>query len=389
VPVSNVIKPFVLQVPQADLDGLYRKLDATRWPEPETVPDWSQGVPTRQLRKLVEYWRNDYDWRRCETMLNGWQQFHTDLDGLSIHFLHIRSRHADALPLIMTHGWPGSVIEFNKVIAPLTDPTEYGGEARDAFHLVIPSLPGYGFSARPAERGWNVERIAKAWIELMKRLGYQRWAAQGGDWGAAVTAYMGQLAPQGLCAIHLNVPFLELPRDLRDVTPEEQLMLADRERYNRYLAGYAVQQSTRPQTLGYALVDSPVALAGWIYERFHDWADHDGDVGSVLTNDELLDNIMLYWLPGSGASAARLYWESLMRLPYGQVRIPSAVSIFPRELHRASRRWVERVYIKLVHFGTPDRGGHFAAFEQPTLFVSELRKAFASARSPGPPAVEH
>jgi len=387
--MSDLIRPFALQVPQADLDHLNRKLDASRWPEQETVTDWSQGVPARELRRLVEYWRRDYDWRRCEKMLNDWGQFQTDLNGLPIHFLHIRSPHADALPLIMTHGWPGSIVEFNKVIDPLTNPTKHGGEAKDAFHLVIPSLPGYGFSGRPTERGWNVERIANAWIELMKRLGYARWAAQGGDWGAAVTAYMGQLAPQGLCAIHLNVPFLELPRELGEVTPEEKLMLADRERYNRYLCGYAVQQSTRPQTLGYALVDSPVALAAWIYERFHDWTDHDGDLQSVLTHDELLDNIMLYWLPGSGASAARLYWESLMRLPYGQVRIPAAVSIFPRELHRASRRWVEQTYTQLVHFGTPDRGGHFAAFEQPTLFVSELRTAFAFKRSPAAPPVEH
>lgn len=379
--MNDLIRPFELHVPQSDLDYLYGKLDATRWPEPETVKDWSQGVPTQQLTKLIKHWRHSYDWRRCEQMLNDWGQFQTDLDGLSIHFLHIRSPHADALPLIITHGWPGSVIEFNKVIAPLTNPTEHGGHASDAFHLVIPSLPGYGFSAHPSNRGWNVERIARAWIELMKRLGYERWAAQGGDWGAAVTSYMGQLAPDGLCAIHLNVPVIELPRDLSDVTPEEELMLADRERYNRELSGYAVQQSTRPQTLGYALVDSPVALAAWIYERFHDWADHNGDLESVFTTDELLDNIMLYWLPGAGASAARLYWESLMSLPYGRVCIPSAVSIFPREIHRASRRWVERSYTKLVHFSTLDRGGHFAAFEQPMLFVSELRKAFASHRS--------
>jgi epoxide hydrolase len=380
--IGDLVRPFVLQVPQDDLDYLRRKLEAVRWPEPETVKDWSQGVPIRQLTKLIEYWQHEYDWRRCETMLNQWGQFHTDLDGLAIHFLHIRSPHANALPLIMTHGWPGSVIEFNKVIGPLTNPTAHGGEAKDAFHLVVPSLPGYGFSARPADPGWNVERIGRAWIELMKRLGYERWAAQGGDWGAGVTAYMGQIAPRGLCAIHLNVPFLELPLDLSDVTAEEKSILADRERYGRYLSGYAIQQSTRPQTLGYALVDSPVALAAWIYERFHDWVDHDGEVESVLTPDELLDNIMLYWLPGTGASAARLYWESLMRLPYGPDGIPSAVSIFPRELHRASRRWIEQSYTNLIHFGTLDRGGHFAAFEQPTLFVDELRRALASERFP-------
>lgn len=379
VMASRAIHRFQLSVPQRELDLLSAKLGMLRWPEPETLQGWSQGVPLQAMRDLVDHWHRHYDWRRCETLLNGWGQHKTELDGLGIHFLHIRSPEPGALPLIMTHGWPGSVIEFHKVIGPLTNPVAHGGSARDAFHLVLPSLPGYGFSDRPAATGWRVERIARAWIELMGRLGYERWVAQGGDWGAAVTSFIGQIAPSGLAGIHLNVPFL-LPPDLGDCTDEERRILADREAYEAVLSGYAKQQSTKPQTLGYALVDSPVGLAAWIYERFYDWTDHEGSPESIFTRDELLDNIMLYWLPGTGASAARLYWESLARLPFGKVGVPTGISVFPREMHRASRRWVEAAFPRLIHFGTPERGGHFAAFEQPALFVEELRTTFAALR---------
>jgi pimeloyl-ACP methyl ester carboxylesterase len=381
--VNDLIRPFELKIAQSQLEDLHRRLDWTRWPGRETVVDWSQGVPLQALQELAYYWRNSYDWRRCEATLNRWGQFSSEFDGLAIHFLHIRSPHADALPLLMTHGWPGSVIEFNKVIGPLTDPIPYGGNATDAFHLVLPSLPGYGFSGHPTASGWNIEKIARTWIELMKRLGYERWAAQGGDWGAAVTACLGQIAPPALCAIHLNTAFLTLPADLSDVTPEERQILVDRDHYNRWLSAYALQHATGPQTLGYGLVDSAVGQAGWIYERFHAWTDHTGRVESVLSLDEILDNVMLYWLPAAGASAGRLYWESLMNLPYGRCTTPTGMSMFPREMHRASRRWAEANYPNLIYFGMPSRGGHFAAFEQPTLFVNELRSAFASLRTAG------
>jgi pimeloyl-ACP methyl ester carboxylesterase len=378
--MNRAIDQFKLAIPREELDLLHAKLGALRWPESETVQDWSQGVPLEAMRSLVDYWYRHYDWRRCEKMLNGWGQYKTELDGLRIHFLHVRSPEQRALPLIMTHGWPGSVIEFHKVIGPLTNPAAHGGSAGDAFHLILPSLPGYGFSDRPFATGWRVERIARAWIELMGRLGYDRWAAQGGDWGSAVTSFIGQLAPSGLAGIHLNVPFLIPPTDRSDLTEEEERILIDRQLYEDVFSGYAKQQSTRPQTLGYALVDSPVALAAWIYERFHDWTDHGGSPESIFTKDELLDNIMLYWLSGTGASSARLYWESLARLPFGKVEVPTGISVFPREMHRASRRWVEAAFPHLVHFGTPSRGGHFAAFEQPALFVEELRMTFASLR---------
>jgi pimeloyl-ACP methyl ester carboxylesterase len=374
------IQPFNLTVPQARLDDLRERLARTRWPEPETVDDWSQGVPIKAMRALVDYWRDRYDWRRCEAQLNGWGQSKAEIDGLGIHFLHIRSPEPDALPLIMTHGWPGSVIEFSKVIGPLSDPVAHGGKASDAFHLVVPSLPGYGFSDRPAKSGWNVERTGQAWIELMRQLGYgDRWGAQGGDWGAAVTAVIGQAKPVGLTGIHLNVAFLTPPAD-QDPTEEERAILADMQHYGDWLSGYAVEQSTRPQTIGYSLVDSPVGQASWIYEKFYDWTDHQGTPETVLSMEDILDNIMLYWLSETGASSARMYWESLKRLPRRTVDVPAGISIFPREMFRASRRWTEPVYPQLVHFGVLDKGGHFAAFEQPDLFVDEVRKTFATLR---------
>jgi len=377
----NDIQPFNLSVPQARLDDLRERLSRTRWPEPETVDDWSQGVPIKAMRALVDYWRDGYDWRRCEAQLNGWTQFKTEIDGLGIHFLHIKSPEANALPMIMTHGWPGSVIEFNKVIGPLSDPVAHGGKASDAFHLVIPSLPGYGFSDKPSRTGWNVERTGQAWIRLMQRLGYgAHWAAEGGDWGAGVTAALAQGKPAGLVGIHMNVAFLRPPIEEGNFTAEEQAILADMKHYTDWLSGYAVEQSTRPQTIGYSLVDSPVGQASWIYEKFYDWTDHQGSPETVLTQDEMLDNIMLYWLSEAGASSARMYWESLTRLPHGVVDVPAGISIFPREMFRASRRWTERFYPQLVHFNILEKGGHFAAFEQPEIFVDEVRQTFATLR---------
>ncbi|MBV8238409.1 MAG: alpha/beta fold hydrolase, partial [Sphingomonas sp.] len=308
--MSEAITPFHLDVPEAALDDLRVRLANTRWPERETVEDWGQGVPLDRAQALVAHWRDRYDWRACEARLNALGQYRTTIDGTGIHFLHVRSPERDALPLIITHGWPGSVVEFLKVIGPLTDPAAHGGDPRDAFHIVAPSLPGYGFSDRPADR-WPVPRIAAAWITLMKRLGYQRFVAQGGDWGSAVSSAIGASGDAAVAGIHVNMIVAPpTPDDMANPTPEEQAALAAFQRYMTDGNGYAQQQATRPQTLGYALVDSPAGQAAWIFEKFHAWTDCDGDPLNVLTLDEIIDNIMLYWLPGTAASAARLYWES-------------------------------------------------------------------------------
>ena len=346
--------------------------------------DWSQGAPLGKVRELCAYWQHRYDWRRCETLLNTFGQYRTTISDLGIHFLHVRSPHEDALPLIMSHGWPGSVIEFHKVIGPLTNPTAHGGEARDAFHLVIPSLPGYGFSDLPATKGWSVERVATLWVTLMGRLGYHhRFAAQGGDWGAAITAAIGAMAPLGCVGIHLNMAmFSPLPGDEADPDPAAVKALALLKRYKKELGGYSKEQSTRPQTLGYALTDSPVGQAAWIYEKFHDWTDHSGSPESVFSQDELLDNIMLYWLPKTAASSGRLYWESFGEgaASTEKVNLPAGVSVFPKDIHTAPRRWAERSLKQLVYWNEVERGGHFAAFEQPELFVREVRDCFRKMR---------
>ena len=378
--MSAQIEPFTLNIPQAELDRLARKLDDTRWPERETVKDWSQGAPLAKVQALCDYWRNGYDWRRCEARLNGLGQFKTEIDGLGIHFLHIKSPEANALPLIMTHGWPGSVIEFMKVIGPLTDPVAHGGKAEDAFHLVLPSLPGYGFSDRPAETGWKVDRIARAWIELMKRLGYERWVAQGGDWGAAVTTQIGLAAPAGCLGIHLNMPII-FPGKIDNPTPEEQKQLEKFQRFMTEGSGYSHEQGSKPQTLGYGLTDSPAGQAAWIYEKFHGWTDCNGDPENVLTKDEMLDNIMLYWLTATATSSGRLYWESIAGgFEPRPISIPVGVSIFPYELMPVVRSWADKVYPKLIHWNEPEIGGHFAAFEQPAIFVDELRTCFRQLR---------
>ena len=322
--MSADITPFRIDIPDADLDDLRQRLRQTRWPEPETVPDWSQGVRLDYLRELCRYWADGYDWRATEARLNELPQFRTDLDGVGVHFIHVRSPHADALPLVMTHGWPGSVVEFVKVIPRLTDPVRYGGAASDAFHVVCPSLPGYGFSDRPAGPGWNVQRIAGAWRELMSRLGYERFAAQGHDWGTSVSTCIAQQDPDRVVGLHLAPPLVAPdPATFDELTDAERRALADLRQAGETEDGYAREHSTKPQTIGYALVDSPVALAAWIVEKFRSWSDCDGDLDTVFTRDELLDNLMFYWLPGTGASSVRLYWESFPRSGNGSATAPA------------------------------------------------------------------
>lgn len=370
------------QAPQSALDDLKRRLDHTRWPEQETVTDWSQGVPLARLRALVEYWRTTYDWRHCEAALNNLGQYRTPIDGLDIHFLHVRSPHANALPIILTHGWPGSVIEFLKAIPLLTNPTAHSGRPEDAFHVVVPSLPGFGFSGKPTERGWNAERIARAWAELMRRLNYSRYVAQGGDWGAFVTTALALQRPAGLAAIHLNMPLvIPQPVPTSGSTEAETRAIAALARFLQDGAGYFQIQATRPQTIGYALVDSPAGLAAWIYEKFHAWTDNNGDPETALTRDEMLDNITLYWLTDTAASSARIYFEQAAAGIFGAVvDFPVGCSVFPRDIVPVPRSWAERVYPKLIHWNELDRGGHFAAFEQPALFTQELRTCFRSLR---------
>ncbi|TXN00725.1 epoxide hydrolase [Methylobacterium sp. WL64] len=380
--MSDAIEPFRLVVPESDLDDLRRRLAMTRWPEQEPVADRSQGAPLDRVRALCAYWRDGYDWRRCEAWLNGLGQHRTVLDGLGIHFLHVRSPEPDALPLIMTHGWPGSVVEFRKVIGPLTDPAAHGGDPRDAFHLVLPSLPGYGFSDKPTTTGWGVERIANAWTELMARLGYARYAAQGGDWGSAVTLAMAAAAPPGLRGVHVNTLTLPPPPGAADdAAPDVQAARALAKRYAEEEIGYARQQGTRPQTLGYGLSDSPAGQLAWIYEKLCAWTDSGGDAESVLGRDAILDDVMLYWLPNAGASSARLYWESFGAAALTRdVALPVGVSLFPSDITRAPRAWAERRLQNIVHWGEPARGGHFAAFEQPALFVREVRDGLRTLR---------
>jgi pimeloyl-ACP methyl ester carboxylesterase len=382
-PATPEIAPFKVHVPQAALEDLKRRLSDTRWPNKEPVTDWSQGVPLAKAQALVEYWRSQYDWRRVEGALNARPQFRTEIDGLGIHFIHVRSKHGSALPVILTHGWPGSVVEFLQVISPLVDPTSHGGKVEDAFHVVIPSLPGFGFSDKPTESGWRLPRTANAWAELMKRLGYSRYVAQGGDWGAGVSSWMAKQQPPGLIAVHLNLPILfpPPPPPPGGYSAEEQTALAQLERYSTDASGYASIQGTRPQTLGYGLADSPVGQAMWIYEKFQGWTDNKGDPEEAISLDHMLDDITLYWLTNTAASSARLYYESFrkdfVRMP---LELPIAVSIFKGDMFMPPKLWGERTYSKLFYWGEVPRGGHFAALEQPQLFVSELRKAFRQVR---------
>ncbi len=364
------VHPFRIAIPDEVLADLKHRLERTRWPDPECVDDWSQGIPLDYTRELAGYWAQDYDWRAREAALNRFDQFTAEIDGLKIHFIHQRSTREDAFPLIITHGWPGSIVEFHKVIEPLND---------SGFDVVCPSLPGYGFSEKPTASGWGVERIAQAWDELMGALGYQSYGAQGGDWGAAVTTEIGRKGRRCV-AIHTNMPFGRRPKDLGELRSEEAAALKRVSHYQKWDSGYAKQQSTRPQTLGYGLVDSPVGQLAWIVEKFCSWMDCDGHPENVLSKDELLDNVMLYWATGTGASSARLYWESFGSFAGGDpVTLPTGVASFPKEILRSPRHWCENNY-NITRWTDMPRGGHFAAFEQPELFVDDLASFFADFR---------
>ncbi len=376
--MSDAITPFTIETSDAELDDLKRRIEATRWPEKETTDDWSQGIPLAYVRELADYWAHRYDWRATEARLNALPQFRTELDGLGIHFLHLRSEVDGARPLLLTHGWPGSIIEFMKVIGPLTDPQAHGGKAEDAFHLVIPTLPGFGFSDKPTRPGWNTEKIATQWDVLMRRLGYDAYFAQGGDWGAIVTSNIG-VQNRGACrGIHVNMAIVQPDPDTMDsLTELEQSALAGMKHYQDWDSGYSKQQATRPQTLGYALVDSAVGQMAWIMEKFWAWTDCNGHPENVLTRDELLDNVMMYWLPAAGASSARIYWESFNAGNFDPIEVPAGISVFPKEIFRTSERWARRRFRDLRHFRAHDSGGHFAAMEVPEVYVEEVRSTFA------------
>ena len=384
-PHAPELRRFEVAVPEGDLSDLRERLARTRWPEAEPVDGWDQGVPLAWLRELCERWREGYDWRRLESRLNSLPQLSTRLDGLDVHLIHAPSPEPTATPLVMTHGWPGSVIEFLDVIGPLTDPVAYGGEAADAFHLVCPSLPGYGWSGKPAEPGWGAERIAGAWAELMSRLGYEAYGAQGGDWGSMISTALAAREPERVIGVHLNYAAVAPDKATFDeLTDREQVALADMAEHVEWGMGYSQLQATRPQTLGYGLVDSPAALCAWIAEKLRAWSDHDGDPFTAISADAMLDLVSVYWHTRTGASAARLYWEEPFARPSGRERYrgtpplaaPVGISVFPREIMRPSRRWCERRYSDIRFFEEPERGGHFAAMEQPEIFVDQVRRAF-------------
>jgi len=393
VGTASEIRPFQLDIPKEALEDLRRRIGATRLPSKELVEDRSQGVQLATIQELANYWATEYDWRMAEARLNALPQFTTEIDGVDIHFIHVQSQNEHALPLIMTHGWPGSVIELLETVGPLTDPTAYGGRPEDAFDLVLPSIPGYGFSGEPVEVGWELGRIARAWAELMRRLGYTRYVAQGGDVGAGVSDAMGRQAPDGLIGIHTNLLVPALSGDMPTDTDEERAAAAQIATFGQSGNGYFIEMATRPQTIGYALLDSPVALAAWMLDHDTDayykisHAFVDGEPVGNLTRDRILDNVTLYWLTGTGASAARSYWEAYGpdapaagRQPPPPSSIPVGFTTFPGEIWRTPRSWAETAYPNLTYFNEVDRGGHFAAWEEPQLFSEELRAAFASVR---------
>src|SRR6267154_3248270 len=380
-PASEALTPFQASFPQDAPRDLKRRLSMTRWPERETVGDWSQGVPLEKAQALMAYWRDKYDLRRFEARINAFLQYRTRIDGLGIHFFHVRSPHPNALPIILTHGWPGSFVEFMEIMRPLSDPTRYGGRAEDAFHVVVPSLPGFAFSDKPTETGWDVDRIARGWATLMQRLGYDRWVAQGGDWGAGVTHALAHQRPQGLIAAHVNWQFVFPEKLPENPTPPERKAIDRAAWFSNDQGGYFREHATRPQTIGYPLADSPAGQALWIYEKFQAWTDNHGNPEDALSIDAMLDNISLYWFTNTAASSARLYYESI-RTDFGRMSLdlldlPVAVSIFKGDMFTPPKVWGERTYSKLFYWNEVPKGGHFAALEQPQLFVSELRKSFA------------
>lgn len=390
------IRPYRVRISDAALADLRERVQATRWPERETVPDQSQGVQLAKLQELVGYWGTGYDWRRVESQLNALPMFVTDIDGLEIQFIHVKSRHPNAMPLLITHGWPGSVLELTAAIGPLTDPTTHGGRAEDAFDVIIPSMPGYGFSGKPQTTGWGPDRIGRAWDVLVKRLGYKHYVSQGGDWGSVVASAMARQAPQGLLGIHVNMP-ATVPADVgkaidsgapapAGLSAQEKAAFDALSTFFSKNAGYGAMMVTRPQTVGYALSDSPVGLAAWMYDKFAQWTFSGGDPEKSLTKDQMLDDISLYWLTNSAVSSAQLYWENNTNNFYArqqktnEIKVPVAVTVFPGEIYLAPRTWTEQAYPTLNYFNEVDKGGHFAAWEQPQLFAEEMRKAFRPLR---------
>ena len=372
------IRKFELDIPQVQIDDLKERLNHSRWPDSETVADWTQGVPIEYHREFCKYWANEYNWYKTQKRLNSYPQYKTKIQDLDIHFIHVKSSHQNATPLIMTHGWPGSIVEFHKVIKPLAEPTQHGGVPDDAFHVVCPSLPGYGFSDKPDTKGWGIPKIAEAWNELMIRIGYENYCAQGGDWGSAVTTAIA-IQNKGQCiAIHVNMPNAGAPKSVRENPNQaDKLAMKSAKFYQDWDSGYSKQQSTRPQTIGYSLADSPIGQSAWILEKFFQWTDCSGHPENTLTRDEILDNIMFYWLTNTSASSARLYWESFSQAFGGgsasTVTLPTGVSSYPKEIIRTPRSWAEKRYTNIQYWNELDKGGHFAAFEQPTTFVKELR----------------
>jgi pimeloyl-ACP methyl ester carboxylesterase len=372
------VTPFTISINDDVVTDLKSRLHATRWPDAETVEDWSQGVPVSYHKALMTYWADEYDHQRLANRLNAYDNFKTELNGLDIHFLHVRSSHDHARPLLLSHGWPGSIVEFLKVIGPLTEPQKHGLDSQQAFHLVIPSLPGYGFSGKPRETGWSVEKMAETFALLMARLGYDRYFAQGGDWGSAITTAIGRQDPEHCMGIHLNMITVPPDPNAGDLTEQELSGLAGLAHYQEWDSGYSKQQATRPQTLGYGLADSPSGQAAWILEKYWSWTDCDGDPENILSRDEMLDNIMVYWLNNASASSGRLYWHSFGKGPAPtQVNVPMGGTVFPKEIFRTSQRFAERIYTKIIYWNERSKGGHFAAFEQPDVYVEEVRCCFA------------
>lgn len=388
---SAAIRPFHISVPQAEITALRKRIQATRWPDKETVTDQSQGVKLENIKNLVQYWGTDYDWKKAEAKLNSLPQFITTIDGLDIQFVHIRSKHKNALPLIITHGWPGSIFELLKIVGPLTDPTAYGGRAEDAFDLVLPSMPGYGFSGKPTGTGWDADHIATAWDVLMKRLGYKNYVSQGGDWGSVVADKMAKQKPEGLLGIHVNMPATvpaDVAKALKNGEPapaglseKEKAAFNSLNKLYTKGGGYAGMMVTRPQTLGYGLTDSPVGLASFFLDKMNEWTYSGGDALKSLTKNEILDDISLYWLTNTAISSAQLYWENnANNFNAVDISIPAAVTVFPGEIYQAPKSWTERSYHNLIYFNEVKKGGHFASWEEPQLFAEEMRAAFKSLR---------